>query len=191
MNQARDRKKETIRASGMTIRSDFKRVKYFCGLIFSQNQAAEAALQMLREFLPEVDSRSAAIPFTVTDYYQAEMGEPLFRQFVSFKELLAPEQLPDIKMRTNELEERLAARGKRTVNIDPGYLSDANVIIATAKNHYHRVPLSKGIYAHIEYVLKDGRINFLPWTYPDFQSEPYLDFFKRLYERFKLDKKGR
>jgi len=175
----------------MSIRSDFKKVKYFCGLIFSQNRTAEAALEMLGEFLPTPDGRSAVIPFTMTDYYQAEMGEPLFRQFVSFKELLAPERLPEIKMRTNELEERLAAGGKRTVNIDPGYLSDANVIIATAKNHYHRVPLSNGIYAHIEYVLKDSRINFLPWTYPDFQSEAYLDFFKGLHERFKLDKKGR
>ncbi|HUU04628.1 MAG TPA: DUF4416 family protein [Patescibacteria group bacterium] len=190
MNHARGRKK-TIGVDGMSTRSDFKKAKYFCGLIFSQSRAAAAALEMLREFLPTVDSRSAVIPFTVTDYYREEMGEPLFRQFVSFKELLAPEQLPEIKMGTNELEERLAAGGKRTVNIDPGYLSDANVIIATAKNHYHRVPLRDGIYAHIEYVLKDGRINFLPWTYPDFQSEAYLDFFRRLQERFKLAKKGR
>ncbi len=175
----------------MSIRSDFKKVKYFCGLIFSRERSAEAALEMVAEFLPAQDGRSAVIPFTMTDYYQAEMGQPLFRQFVSFKDLLIPEKLPEIKMRCNEVEERLAVDGRRTVNIDPGYLSDANVIIATAKNHYHRVPLSNGIYAHIEYVLKDSRINFLPWTYPDFQSQAYLDFFKGLYERFKIDKKGR
>jgi hypothetical protein len=175
----------------MSTRSDFKKAKYFCGLIFSQNQAAAGALDMLQEILSAVDSRSAVIPFTMTDYYQAEMGEPLFRQFVSFKELLTPEKLPEIKMRTIQLEDKLAVAGKRTVNLDPGYLSEANVIIATSKNHYHRVPLSGGIYAHIEYVLKDGRINSLPWTYPDFQTEPYLDFFKDLQERFKLAKKGR
>ncbi len=129
------------------------------------------------------------MPFTATDYYQTEMGEPLFRQFVSFRELLAPERLPEIKMRTIELEEKLAAGGGRRVNLDPGYLSDANVIIATAKNHYHRVPLRDGIYAHIEYVLKDGRINFLPWTYPDFQTATYLDFFRQLQELFKQGKK--
>lgn len=175
----------------MSTRSNFKKAKYFCGLIFSQNRAAAEALDLLQEFLSAVDCRSAVIPFTMTDYYQAEMGEPLFRQFVSFKELLTPEKLPEIKMRARELEEKLAVGGNRTVNLDPGYLSEANVIIATAKNHYHRVPLSNGIYAHIEYVLKDGRINFLPWTYPDFQTEPYLAFFRSLQERFKMAKKRR
>jgi hypothetical protein len=168
---------------------DFKKVKYFCGLIFSDGSAAAGALDMFAEFLPAIDSRSAVVPFTATDYYQKEMGEPLFRQFVSFRELLAPERLPEIKLRTNRVEEKLAAGGGRRVNLDPGYLSEANVIIATAKNHYHRVPLRDGIYAHIEYVLKDGRINFLPWTYPDFQTTPYLDFFRQLQESFKLAKK--
>lgn len=173
----------------MSTRSDFKKVKYFCGLIFSQSQAASGALGMLQELLSAVDGRSAVMPFTATDYYRAEMGEPLFRQFVSFRELLTPEKLPEIKMRTMQLEEKLAVGGKRTVNLDPGYLSDANVIIATAKNHYHRVPLSNGIYAHIEYVLKDGRLNFLPWTYPDFQTGAYLDFFKLLLESFRRDRR--
>jgi hypothetical protein len=168
---------------------DFKMVKYFCGLIFSRSTAATRALDMIQEFLPAIDSRSPAVPFTATDYYRKEMGEPLFRQFVSFRNLLAPERLPEIKLRTNEVEEKLAVGGSRQVNLDPGYLSDANVIIATAKNHYHRVPLRDGIYAHIEYVLKDGRINFLPWTYPDFQTAPYLDFFRQLQALFKLAKK--
>ncbi len=175
----------------MSRRSDFKKVKYFCGLIFGQSRADAGVPEGLQEIFSDVDSRSAVIPFTLTDYYQEEMGAPLFRQFVSFKEMLTPEKLPEIKMRTMELEEKLAVAGKRTVNLDPGYLSDANVIIATAKNHYHRVPLSNGIYAHIEYVLKDGRIHFLPWTYPDFQTEPYLDFFRGLQERFKVSKKGK
>ena len=175
----------------MSRRSEFKKAKYFCGLIFNSSLAAAGALDMLQELFSAVDSRSAVMPFTVTDYYQAEMGKPLFRQFVSFKELLTPEKLPGIKMRTIELEEKLAVGGKRTVNLDPGCLSEANVIIATAKNHYHRVPLRNGIYAHIEYVLKDGRINSLPWTYPDFQTEPYLDFFRGLQELFKLAKKGK
>jgi len=175
----------------MSTRSGFKKAKYFCGLIFRREQDAAEALALLQEFVSAVDSRSAVIPFTVTDYYQAEMGAPLFRQFVSFRELLAPERLPEIKTGAIGLEQRLAVAGKRTVNLDPGYLSEANVIIATAKNHYHRVPLRDGIYAHIEYVLKDGRINFLPWTYPDFQSEPYLDFFKGLHERFKMARRGR
>jgi hypothetical protein len=79
----------------------------------------------------------------------------------------------------------MARAGKRIINLDPGYMSDANVIIATSKNHYHRVPLKRGIYAHLEYVLKNKQISFLPWTYPDFQTESYLDFFRQLFVLFK------
>jgi len=174
----------------MSTRSGFRSVKYFCGLIYGRDQAAATALDALREILSEVDARSAVIPFTMTDYYRAEMGEPLSRQFVSFRGLRQPQELPGIKIRCMELEERLAEGGKRTVNLDPGYLSEANVIIATAKNHYHRVPLDDGVYAHMEYVLKDGRITFLPWTYPDFKTEAYMEFFNRLRELYKLERKG-
>ncbi|HLP60767.1 MAG TPA: DUF4416 family protein, partial [Candidatus Deferrimicrobium sp.] len=58
-------------------------------------------------------------------------------------------------------------------------------IIATTKNHYHRVPLSKGIYAHIEYVIKKKKIIPLEWTYPDFKTPQYMDFFERLNLLFK------
>jgi hypothetical protein len=173
----------------MSTRSDFKAVKFFCGLIYSQGRAAELAIDRLQRSISPVESRSAVIPFNATDYYRPEMGEPLFRQFVSFQGLLPPQRLPEIKIDAMALETRLAENGRRRVNLDPGYLSEANVIIATAKNHYHRVPLSEGIYAHIEYVLKDGGIHFLPWTYPDFQTPAYLDFFQRLLERFKQDKR--
>lgn len=148
---------------------------------------AEQAIDLLGERFSPVDSRSPQIPFTLTDYYREEMGEPLFRQFVSFRGLIAPEKLPEIKMFTNRLEKKLSLRGKRTVNIDPGFISDANVIIATSKNHYHRVPLRRGIYAHLEYILKNKQLHFLPWTYPDFQGAAYLEFFRRLFVLFKED----
>jgi hypothetical protein len=173
----------------MSTRSDFKGVKFFCGLIYSQGRAAEMAIDWLQQSISPSESRSAVIPFSVTDYYRREMGEPLFRQFVSFQGLLPPQCLPGIKIGAMGLEVRLAENGRRQVNLDPGYLSEANVIIATAKNHYHRVPLSDGVYAHMEYVLKDGGIHFLPWTYPDFQAPAYIDFFQRLLERFKQDRR--
>ncbi len=175
----------------MARRSEFKAVKYFCGLLFSRAAAAESAIARLQELIAAVDGRSAVMPFAATDYYRAEMGEPLFRQFVSFREWQSPQRLAELKIAAMRLEEQLSAGGKRTVNLDPGYLSDANVIIATAKNQYHRVPLRDGIYAHMEYTLKDGRINFLPWTYPDFKTGEYLDFFNCLHRQYKLERKDR
>ena len=165
--------------------SEFNSVKLFCGLIFGETIAAEKAKKELAGHFSAIDSQSALIPFMATDYYRAEMGEPLFRQFVSFSRLQNPERLPEIKFFTNRLEERFLNAGKRTVNLDPGYLSDANVIIATGKNHFHRVPLSRGIYAHLEYVLKNKQLEFLPWTYPDFKQPEYLAFFRQLFILFR------
>jgi len=175
----------------MSRRSEFKAVKYFCGLIYGRERDGDEAERLLQEIASAIDCRSGAMPFTQTDYYRQEMGETLWRRFVSFREWRAPEELPRLKIATMELEERLAVAGRRTVNLDPGYISEANVVIATAKNHYHRVMLSDGIYAHLEYVLKDGRLQLLPWTYPDFKSGAYLEFFERLRERCRQERKGR
>lgn len=169
----------------------FNKVKLFCGLLAGPDAAAEEAAAILAGHVAPIDSRSGLIPFSLTDYYQEEMGQPLFRQFVSFQGLLAPEKLPEIKIFANRLEKKLSRDGNRTVNIDPGYISDANVVIATCKNHYHRVPLRRGIYAHLEYVLKNKQLHFLPWTYPDFQSEAYLEYFRKLFVLFKQEGRKR
>ena len=174
----------------MSTRSGFQAVTFFIGLIYREEPPAEAACAGMSALLGEVGLRSPAVPFAATDYYRGEMGAPLRRRFVAFRPWQPPERLPEAKIAAMELEERLAAGSRRTVNIDPGYLSAANVVIATAKNHYHRVPLRDGVYAHLEYVLKDGRLQFLPWTYPDFKSEAYLDFFNRLREQFKNEQKA-
>ncbi len=168
----------------------FKKVNLFTGIIFNRSVDLTVVLKKMVEKFSAVDLKSDKLNFDFTDYYYSEMGDPLFRMFVSFKELIDPENLPEIKIQSNELEKEFAISGNRQVNIDPGYISDANVIIATTKNHYHRVPLKDGIYAHIEYVLKGKNLHFLEWTYPDFKSISYLDFFNKLIELYKNKKKG-
>jgi hypothetical protein len=174
----------------MSTRSGFQAAKFFIGLIYREEPQAEAACAGLSPLLGEIGLRSPAVPFAATDYYRGEMGAPLLRRFVAFRDRLPPERLPEVKIAAMGLEERLAVGARRTVNIDPGYLSAANVVIATAKNHYHRVPLRDGVYAHLEYVLKDGRLQYLPWTHPDFKSEAYIDFFNHLREQFRSELKA-
>lgn len=163
----------------------FAPVKLFCGLIYAEEEAARRAQMVLAEAYSAIDLRSPVIPFTMTDYYNAEMGEPLYRLFVSFTGLIDPSGLAEVKLRTNRIEREFSLAGRRTVNLDPGYLSEANVVIATCKNYYHRVPMQHGIYAHIEYVFRGGGFSPLEWTYPDFQTPEYLEFFHRLRHRFR------
>lgn len=171
----------------MGAEKEFHPVKLFSGVIYRDKDIYQAVKAKLAGIFSPVDLESEVFNFDFTTYYNEEMGTPLFRRFISFKALIPPEQLPDIKLLTNKIEIETAAAGKRTINLDPGYLSEANVIIATTKNYYHRVPLQKGIYAHMEYVIKGKKICPLEWTYPDFKSAGYLDFFQELRQLFKKE----
>jgi hypothetical protein len=161
----------------------FTPAKLVVGIISSQDQYFARAEKALVELYGPVDLRSPLLPFVLTDYYEKQMGRNLRRLFLSFRRLIPPESLSEIKVRTNILEEqvRQALAGKaRLVNIDPGILTAAALFMATAKDFAHRVPLRSGIYAHLELLFTKEAVRFLPWTYPDFQQEGYQKYFLEL-----------
>jgi hypothetical protein len=159
----------------------FTPVKPVCGIIASSEAAFKEAEAGLTEILGPVQARSPLFAFQVTNYYEAEMGPGLKRGFLSFAGMIRPERLADLKLSTNALERAIAGRlasGARPVNLDPGYLTRAALIMATAKDFSHRVPLADGIYAHLEFLFaKAGGIRRLDWTYPDFLQAGYQEFF--------------
>lgn len=169
----------------MSVARPFPPVKLIAGLIYSRDDARETADSALGRLLGEIDARSPVFDFGLTDYYAAEMGPMLKRIFLSFRELRSPAELAGIKLRTNALEEEikrmLGAEG-RQVNIDPGYLTRAALIMATAKDFSHRVPLRDGIYAHLELLFARGSVRTLEWTYPDFRRPEYHEFLLRARE---------
>lgn len=174
----------------MSLAQAFDPVMPLCGMIYRDWGSADAACSELVDRWGPLEIISPPFPFNQTSYYHGEMGQPLQRRFLAFKQLIDPSELSGLKLESNALE--LTMRddsGNRTVNLDPGFLSLANLLIATCKNHYHRIPLREGVYAHLEYVFKDGDFAFLPWTYPDFKSPQYLDFFRSLRQVYKSNLK--
>ena len=112
------------------------------------------------------------------------MGPLLKRTFVAFERLVGAETLPAIKIKTHAIEERLAASGRRRVNIDPGYVSLGKLVLATTKNHSHRIYAGRGIYEEVTLVFRDGSFTGLSHTYPDYRQETHLEVFnavRRLY----------
>jgi hypothetical protein len=166
---------------------EFEKVKLFSGAIFRDIDIYRVAKKRLASEISAVDSESQRFDFNATTYYHEEMGQPLFRVFMSFSVLVEPQMLVEIKRLTNRVEKEFSLQGLRRINLDPGYVSLANVIIATTKNHYHRIPLAGGIYAHLEYVVKKGGMHPLEWTYPDFRNPSYIRFFEELRESYKRD----
>ncbi|MCX7965305.1 MAG: DUF4416 family protein, partial [Syntrophorhabdaceae bacterium] len=121
-----------------------------------------------------------------TDYYEEEMGSELHRIFILFKSLMPRESLVSIKLTTNNIEKELSIQGKRQVNIDPGYISLENVVLATTKNYTHRIYLGDGIYGDLTLIYKKGTYNALEWTYPDYASKNIIAIFnnwRNLYKR--------
>jgi hypothetical protein len=158
----------------------FTPAKLIVGIISSEEAILERAEEAVTAVFGSVDFKSEAFPFDQTVYYEKQMGKGLRRLFLSLTRLVPPESLSDVKVRTNVLEEELRrsfARESRIVNIDPGILTASALIMATAKDFAHRVPLRQGIYAHLELLFSKNAVKLLPWTYPDFRQEGYQRFF--------------
>jgi hypothetical protein len=161
-----------------------KPVKLFVGMLTGFPDLIDETREALISHFGAVDSESDRIKFDFTDYYKKEMGSGLVRKFFSFARLIAPDDLAGIKLKTNEIEEDFARRKKakvaRPVNIDPGYLTSAKVVLATTKDYSHRIYLKEGIYAEATLRYFKGAYQSWPWTYPDYKTPQYLSFFHRL-----------
>ena len=166
-------------------------VKLFIGILASDASLFRMAEEGLASLFGVIDLKTNAqgIPFTFTAYYTNEMGNNIKRFFLSFEKSIQPDDITGIKIKTNQLEEVIAgeanAKVSRPVNLDPGYLAAGKVILATTKDYAHRIYLKDGIYAEItlQYrAIKSGGKEFqaMPWTYPDYCTKEYLDFFNQM-----------
>jgi hypothetical protein len=129
------------------------------------------------------------LAFDYTDYYEPEMGRGLFRRVIAFKQLIAQDQLADIKLQTNAVEFRYSRKGKRRVNIDPGYLLRERFVLATGKNYSHRIYVGQGIYADLTLIYREGRYRPLDWTYPDYAADELRNFLTAVRRKYALDLK--
>jgi hypothetical protein len=129
---------------------------------------------------------SDPFPFTETDYYTATMGADLKKQFFAFERLVDPAALAGIKRETNRWEADYAALGRhaepRPLNLDPGYITPAKLVLASTKDHAHRLYLRDGIYAEVTLTYRRRQWQPLEWTYPDFRRDDYQRFFTRCRE---------
>ncbi len=160
---------------------EFSLAKLICGLLYREGDVLQPTKERLEEAFGPVDLESPRFAFESTKYYEREMGPGLSRVFVGFARLVGPDSLAGAKLITNALEKRFSAgpegRTRRRVNLDPGILTASSLIMATAKDFSHRIPLRDGIYAHLEFLFTKTGLRFLDWTYPDFRKPEYAVFF--------------
>jgi hypothetical protein len=162
-----------------------KPVKLFAGLITNEPALIEEAGDLLSRKFGAPDIRSDMWDFSFTAYYNKEMGEGLKRKFLAFERLVSIKDTAAIKVFTNKVEERFSRQGKRRINIDPGYLSIGKLVLLTTKDYYHRIYLGRGIYAEVTLYYKGDSFQPLEWTYPDYKTKEYIDFFNSVRKTLK------
>ena len=146
-------------------------------------EALDRARQRLERELGPVGLAGAPFRFDQTAYYEPTMGADLAKQLLAFRDLIAPERLPEIKLRTNALERELASSGAwpeaRPLNLDPGLLTLGKFLLATTKDQAHRVYLRDGIYAEVTLRYHAGAFEPWPWTYADYREPAVRDFLRQ------------
>ncbi len=150
----------------------------FTGLLYNSSVDVSRIFQILEEQFGKVWKRTSPHPFIETDYYCVEMGDSVQRIYVVFEQLISMEELSDIKLRTNHMEtEMFSHENKRNVNIDPGYITSAKVVLATTKNNQHRIYLRDGIYAEVTLRFQNKSFTPWEWTYRDYRRKETIEFF--------------
>lgn len=126
--------------------------------------------------------QSPYFSFTESAYYAPTMGDNLVKVFWAFERLADPQELPAWKHLSNQWEQELAAQGvfpePRPLNLDPGYVTEAKLILATTKDRDHRIYIADGIYAECTLYYHAGQWRTRPWTYPDYCRSEYHRFFE-------------
>ncbi len=161
-----------------------KSVKLVVSLIFKDQRHQKYAETMLKKTFGPIEDITRTLPFDFTDYYQDEFGEPLTRKLICFERLVSKENIAKVKLFSNKLEDRTCLGKDRTVNIDPGYVTEAKLVLLTTKDYTHRVYVGRRIFAESTLFFQEGSFRSWPWTYPDYASSEIISYFNNVRERY-------
>lgn len=163
-------------------------VKLLIALLSADPELFAATIEQLQRHYGLIDLKSEIFPWRTTNYYQEEMGNALLRQFISFIELISPEDLVRIKLETNALEFSFAdtttPQSLRRVNLDPGYIDAAKLVLASTKNQAHRLYLSQGIYAEVTLLYHHKAFHPFIYTYEDYRWPDTQAFLQKMRKRY-------
>jgi hypothetical protein len=166
-----------------------KPAKLVVGFFLKEKALSETIVREMKTLWGPIDMVSCWLNFNFTAYYEKEMGGPLFRRMVVFKNLVEQTRLPMIKRATNDLEKQYEKSGCRRVNVDPGYLLAERLVLATGKNFTHRIYIGDRIYADLTLMFQKGAFRELPWTYPDYADKRMIEFLTLARNKYMRDLK--
>jgi hypothetical protein len=159
-------------------------VKPVCAVTFAPGSDFDEIVSALETLIGKPDAFSPVYDFDFTDYYGPEMGPGLKKTFIGFETLVQPSALVRIKRDTNSLEARWSVGGRRSVNLDPGYVTSAKLVMASTKDFAHRVFLGEGIYGDVHLQFRHGKWRPSGWTFPDYRTRLAAAFFSSVRDKY-------
>ncbi len=154
-------------------------------ILSAQNDPLDRLSCDLETAFGPIEDIFGPLKFDFTTYYDIELGPGIKRWIVSIKKLVGPDCLADIKILTNEIEQKYALEGRRQFNLDPGSMTLGNFVLATGKNNAHRIYLKNGIFADLTLIFRRASYRPLEWTYPDYSDPVLIDILNRIRENYK------
>ncbi|MCX8070757.1 MAG: DUF4416 family protein [Thermodesulfovibrionales bacterium] len=149
----------------------------FCSTLYSQESVFTEALKRLTSFCGEILFYSPPLIWNFSDYYNDELGDGILRRYVFFEELVEQDRRSEIKLSSNRIEQELSTDNKRNINLDPGYLTPAKIVLASTKDYSHRIYLRNGIFAEVTLIFKNGQFIAHVNTYPDYRDKRHQFYF--------------
>jgi len=147
-------------------------------IMYSDIEEYEKVKSILKEKFQDIKAESQPYDFDqFTSYYEKEMGKNLIKTFIIFKKKIEKQDLIKIKQQTTEIEKEFAVNNNWIINLDPGYLNEKELVLASfKKGTNYKENLGEGVYAHKVLEFKDKPIIF--WhTFPDYRVEENQEFF--------------
>ncbi len=137
------------------------------------------ALRDLSNILDSVACVSEVFYFdSIQRYYSKEMGENILKVFTYFKTVVQKEGLYKLKLVSLELENKYRNENKRQINIDPGYIDEANLVLFSSKGRVARIYIKDNVFSELEYVFLNNEFIDMFWTYEDYKHKEVKEFFK-------------
>ena len=151
----------------------------FCAVISSDSQVRRKAIGRLEKHWGEIVHHSVPLPFIAGGYYAQSMGQFLEKELIGFREPADAAELAGWKIWTNQVEAEFGdadSPATRPLNLDPGYITQAKLVLATTKDRDHRVYLRDGVFGEITLTYTTKKWIHHRWTYPDYRTEKVSEF---------------
>ncbi|MBU0628696.1 MAG: DUF4416 family protein [Nanoarchaeota archaeon] len=154
--------------------------KLIIAIMYSDKEIYSRCKKDLIDEYGEIAKESYEYDFDkFTSFYAKEMGTGLVKRFLVFvKDIKDKKEISEIKHKITEIEKKYSDCGNRTINLDPGYLSSEELVLASFKRGTnYKEQISEKVWLHkvLEF---DGKEVKMFWhTFPDYRDEKNWEFF--------------